>query len=66
MRHARPQRRASALCTRIGNGRDCGCLERATRWSFRCYSDRDQHDDRPYSGKGLRECYRQGPSLWPG
>src|SRR4029453_10471654 len=24
------------------------------------YSDRDQHDDRPYSSKALRECYRQG------
>jgi xanthine dehydrogenase YagR molybdenum-binding subunit len=27
---------------------------------LRCYSDRDQHTDRPYSSKGLRECYRQG------
>lgn len=27
---------------------------------LRCYSDRDQHGDRPYSSKGLRECYRQG------
>jgi xanthine dehydrogenase YagR molybdenum-binding subunit len=26
----------------------------------RCYSDRDQHDDRPYGSKALRECYRQG------
>jgi xanthine dehydrogenase YagR molybdenum-binding subunit len=26
----------------------------------RCYSDRDQHFDRPYSSKSLRECYRQG------
>jgi len=26
----------------------------------RCYSDRDQHTDRPYSSKSLRECYRQG------
>ena len=26
----------------------------------RCYSERDQHDDRPYSSKALRECYRQG------
>src|SRR5260370_36139980 len=25
-----------------------------------CYSDRDQHTDRPYSSKSLRECYRQG------
>jgi len=24
------------------------------------YSDRDQIDDRPYSSKQLRECYRQG------
>jgi xanthine dehydrogenase YagR molybdenum-binding subunit len=27
---------------------------------LRCYSDRDQHDDRPYGSKALRECYRQG------
>jgi len=25
----------------------------------RCYSDRDQHEDRPYSSKALHECYRQ-------
>ena len=27
---------------------------------LRCYSDRDQHSNRPYSSKSLRECYRQG------
>ncbi|HEX3350233.1 MAG TPA: xanthine dehydrogenase family protein molybdopterin-binding subunit [Acetobacteraceae bacterium] len=27
---------------------------------LRCYSERDQHTDRPYSSKSLRECYRQG------
>jgi xanthine dehydrogenase YagR molybdenum-binding subunit len=27
---------------------------------LRSYSDRDQHDDRPYCSKALRECYRQG------
>ena len=27
---------------------------------LRCYSDRDQHADRPYSSKNLRDCYRQG------
>jgi xanthine dehydrogenase YagR molybdenum-binding subunit len=27
---------------------------------LQCYSDRDQHSDRPYSSKSLRECYRQG------
>jgi xanthine dehydrogenase YagR molybdenum-binding subunit len=27
---------------------------------LRCYSDRDQNVDRPYSSKSLRECYRQG------
>lgn len=27
---------------------------------LRCYSDRDQNSDRPYSSKSLRECYRQG------
>jgi hypothetical protein len=25
-----------------------------------CYSDRDQHADRPYSSKNLRERYRRG------
>jgi xanthine dehydrogenase YagR molybdenum-binding subunit len=27
---------------------------------LRCYSDRDQNADLPYSSKGLRDCYRQG------
>ena len=27
---------------------------------LRCYSERDQHQDLPYSSKKLRECYRQG------
>jgi xanthine dehydrogenase YagR molybdenum-binding subunit len=27
---------------------------------LRCYSDQDQHEDRPFSSKALRECYRQG------
>jgi xanthine dehydrogenase YagR molybdenum-binding subunit len=27
---------------------------------LRCYSDRDQNADRPYSSKSLRDCYRQG------
>jgi xanthine dehydrogenase YagR molybdenum-binding subunit len=27
---------------------------------LRCYSDRDQHGNRPYSSKRLRDCYRQG------
>jgi xanthine dehydrogenase YagR molybdenum-binding subunit len=27
---------------------------------LRCYSDRDQHGDRPYSSKNLHACYRQG------
>ena len=27
---------------------------------LRCYSDRDQNTDRPYSSKALRECYSQG------
>jgi xanthine dehydrogenase YagR molybdenum-binding subunit len=26
---------------------------------LRCYSDRDQNADRPYSSKSLRDCYRQ-------
>jgi xanthine dehydrogenase YagR molybdenum-binding subunit len=27
---------------------------------LRCYSDRDQNEDIPYTSKALRECYRQG------
>jgi xanthine dehydrogenase YagR molybdenum-binding subunit len=27
---------------------------------LRCYSDRDQNNDRPFGSKALRECYRQG------
>jgi xanthine dehydrogenase YagR molybdenum-binding subunit len=27
---------------------------------LRCYSERDQHNDLPFSSKALRECYRQG------
>ncbi len=27
---------------------------------LRCYSDHEQHTDRPYSSKNLRDCYRQG------
>ena len=27
---------------------------------LRCYADRDQHEDRPFRSKALRECYRQG------
>src|SRR3984957_12657846 len=27
---------------------------------LQCYSDRDQHSDRPYSSKRLHECYQQG------
>jgi xanthine dehydrogenase YagR molybdenum-binding subunit len=27
---------------------------------LRCYSERDQHGNRPYSSKRLRDCYRQG------
>jgi len=27
---------------------------------LKCYSERDQHTDRPYSSKSLRDCYRQG------
>jgi xanthine dehydrogenase YagR molybdenum-binding subunit len=31
---------------------------------LRCYSDRDQHEDRPYSSKALRDCYRQGAAAF--
>ena len=27
---------------------------------LRCYSERDQHNDRPFGSKALRECYRRG------
>ena len=27
---------------------------------LRCYSDRDQNQDKPYASKALHECYRQG------
>ena len=27
---------------------------------LRCYSERDQNNDRPFSSKALRECYTQG------
>ncbi len=31
---------------------------------LRCYSDRDQHDDIPYTSKQLRKCYRQGAAAF--
>jgi xanthine dehydrogenase YagR molybdenum-binding subunit len=31
---------------------------------LRCYSERDQHEDRPYGSKALRECYRQGAAAF--
>jgi xanthine dehydrogenase YagR molybdenum-binding subunit len=31
---------------------------------LRCYSDRDQHADKPYSSKKLRECYREGAAAF--
>ncbi len=31
---------------------------------LRCYSDRDQHNGRPFSSKALRECYRQGAAAF--
>jgi xanthine dehydrogenase YagR molybdenum-binding subunit len=31
---------------------------------LRCYSDRDQHEDVPYTSKKLRECYRQGAAAF--
>lgn len=31
---------------------------------MRCYSDRDQTSDLPYSSKNLRECYRQGAAAF--
>jgi xanthine dehydrogenase YagR molybdenum-binding subunit len=31
---------------------------------LRCYSDRDQNDDRPFASKALRECYSQGAAAF--
>ncbi len=31
---------------------------------LRCYSDRDQHEDKPFASKALRECYRQGAAAF--
>ena len=31
---------------------------------LRCYSNRDQHEDIPYTSKELRECYRQGAAAF--
>ena len=31
---------------------------------LRCYSDRDQNTDPPFSSKALRECYRQGAAAF--
>ena len=31
---------------------------------LRCYSERDQTTDKPYSSKNLRECYRQGAAAF--
>ena len=31
---------------------------------LKCYSDRDQNDDVPYTSKNLRECYRQGAAAF--
>ncbi len=31
---------------------------------LRCYSERDQHNDRPFGSKALRECYRHGAEVF--
>jgi xanthine dehydrogenase YagR molybdenum-binding subunit len=31
---------------------------------LRCYSDRDQHENRPYRSKALRECYREAAAAF--
>ena len=31
---------------------------------LRCYSDRDQNEDRPYASKALRECYSHGAAAF--
>ena len=37
-----------------------GAKARSVELRLRCYSDRDQNEDLPYTSKQLRECYRQG------
>jgi xanthine dehydrogenase YagR molybdenum-binding subunit len=31
---------------------------------LRCYSERDQHENRPYRSKALRDCYREGAAAF--
>jgi xanthine dehydrogenase YagR molybdenum-binding subunit len=31
---------------------------------LRCYSERDQHENRPYSSKALRQCYHKGAEVF--
>ena len=31
---------------------------------LRCYSDRDQNEDKPFGSKALRECYREGAAAF--
>src|SRR6201998_65496 len=61
-----PHRRAPGAATGV-YGLECAMDELAVALKLdplelrlRCYSDRDQHEDIPYTSKKLRECYRQG------
>src|SRR5947207_15325 len=52
-------------------GLECAMAELAVKLKLdplelrlRCYSDRDQNDDLPYTSKKLRECYRQGAAAF--
>ena len=61
LRHARARRRDWRLCPRKRDGRACRALKLdPIELRLRCYSDRDQNEDVPYTSKQLRECYRQG------
>ena len=61
LRHARARRGDRRLCARMRDGRARRRAQaRSARAALRCYSDRDQNDDVPYTSKELRECYRQG------
>ena len=63
-------------CGRPARRRGCSALECAMdelavalkldplELRLRCYSDRDQNEDRPYTSKKLRECYRQGAATF--
>ena len=61
LRHARARRCDRCVRPRERDGRARRSAEaRPLELRLRCYSDRDQNEDVPYTSKQLRECYRQG------